>query len=168
MKSRAAIGNHPLHPALVPLPIGAFFLVLVGDIIHSARGDEFWYRFSLACLGLGIITALMAAVFGFIDYFGVKMSAAGRKVATTHMLLNLSGVVLYAINFFLRLNGGALNNNRWPLVFGLEAVTFLALLVSGWLGGKLAYEHKVGVVEWTDREAGEIGQREPHQAPRSY
>ena len=27
MRSRAAIGNHPIHPAMVTLPIGAFFLV---------------------------------------------------------------------------------------------------------------------------------------------
>ncbi len=25
MKSKAAIGNHPIHPMIVPIPIGAFF-----------------------------------------------------------------------------------------------------------------------------------------------
>lgn len=99
MKSRAAIGNHPIHPALVPLPIGAFFLLLVGDIAHASTGSDFWYQFGFACLSVGILAALAAAVFGFIDYFKVKMSMSGFRIARTHMILNLTGVVLYAFNW---------------------------------------------------------------------
>jgi uncharacterized membrane protein len=160
MKSRASIGNHPMHPAMVCLPIGSFFLALVGDIAHTVTGADFWYQFALVCIGAGVLTALAAAIFGFIDYFSVKMSAAGGKLATIHMLMNLTAVVLYSVNFFLRRNGGALHTDRWPLVFGLELVTFAGLGVSGWIGGNLSYEHKVGVIEWTDPEANEIGQRE--------
>lgn len=32
--------------------------------------------------------------------------------------------------------------------------------VSGWIGGKMSYEPKIGVVEWVDPEAREIGMRE--------
>lgn len=31
MRSKAAIGNHPIHPMIVPIPIGAFTLALLGD-----------------------------------------------------------------------------------------------------------------------------------------
>ena len=160
MKSRAAIGNHPVHPALVTLPIGAFFLVLVGDIAHARTDTDFWYAFSSICLGAGIVTALVAAIAGFVDYFGVKMSVAGFRTARIHMFLNLTGVVLYTINWFLRRGNGALHTPRWGLVFGLEVVTFIALGISGWLGGRIAFEHKVGVVENADPEATEIGRRE--------
>ena len=75
MKSKAAIGAHPIHPALVPIPIGAFFLVLVGDVAHAITpNDPFWYDLSFTCLGVGLITAVLAAVFGAIDYLGVPMS----------------------------------------------------------------------------------------------
>jgi uncharacterized membrane protein len=160
MRSRAAIGNHPVHPALVSLPIGAFFLMLVGDIAHASTGADFWYAFSFVCLGVGIVTALVAAIAGFIDYFGVRMSDAGFRVARIHMVLNLTGVVLYAVNWLLRRGDGALHTPRWDLVFGLEVVTFLALGLSGWLGGRVTFEHKVGVVENADPEATEIGRRE--------
>ncbi len=160
MKSKAAIGNHPVHPALVSLPIGAFFLVFVGDVAHASTGADFWYAFSFVCLGVGIVTALVAAIAGFIDYFGVRMSDAGFRIARIHMVLNLTGVVLYTINWFLRRGNGALHTSRWDLVFGLEVVTFLALGVSGWLGGRVTFEHKVGVVENADPEAMEIGRRE--------
>src|SRR5450631_1010620 len=102
MKSRAAIGNHPVHPALVTLPIGAFFLVLVGDLAHARTGADFWYSFSFVSLGVGIVTALVAATAGFVDYYGVKMSDAGFRIARIHMVLNLTGVALYALNWYLR------------------------------------------------------------------
>jgi uncharacterized membrane protein len=160
VKSKAAIGNHPIHPALVSLPIGAYFLALVGDTAHTVTAADFWYQFALVCIGVGTLAALAAAIFGFVDYFGVHMSAAAGRLATIHMAMNLGAVALYSLNFFLRRNGGALHNGRWPLVFGLEILTFGALGVSGWIGGNLSYEHKVGVIEWTDAEANEIGRRE--------
>ena len=160
MKSRAAIGNHPIHPALVCLPIGAFFLAFVGDIVHAVGGSDFWYSLSYACIGIGVLVALAAAVFGFIDYFGVRMSRPAGRLATIHMLLNLTVVAIYVVTFLLRRNGGALHTPRWPLAFILELVAFGTLGVSGWIGGNLSYEHKVGVIEWTDPEANEIGQKE--------
>jgi uncharacterized membrane protein len=146
MRSKAAIGDHPIHPALVAIPIGAFALTLVGDIAHAATASAFWYHFAFVCMGIGIVTALIAAVFGLVDYIGVKMSTRGRQLATIHMVLNVTGVLLYALNWFLRRGDAALGTERWTLVFALEVVTFLALGVSGWIGGSLSFEHGVGVV----------------------
>ena len=160
MKSRAALGTHPLHPGIVPLPIGSFFVALAADVAHVLTKRPLFYDVALFAIGLGIVTALLAAVLGLIDYFGVNMSVAGRKLATTHMLLNVTAVVLYAISWMLRRNHGALDTPRWPLALGLAVVPFLLLLVSGWIGGKMSYEHKIGVVEWVDPEAREIGMRE--------
>jgi uncharacterized membrane protein len=157
VKSKAAIGSHPIHPALVTIPIGAFALTLIGDIAHTVTDGPFWYHFAYYCMGIGVVTALVAAIFGFIDFFGVKMSAQGYKIAKVHMALNLAGVGLYAANVLMRRGDAALGTPRWPLVFGLEIVTFAALGVSGWLGGKMAFENKVGVVEQADPEATKIG-----------
>ena len=160
MRSKAAIGAHPIHPMIVPLPIGAFFLALVGDIQHLSGRDPFWYRFSAFCIAVGIVTALLAAVFGAIEYFGVEMSPAGRRLATWHGILNVTVVVLYVVSWWMRRNDAALGNERFSLVMGLAVVAFLMLGVSGWLGGNLSYEHKVGVVEKMDPKATEIGMRE--------
>ena len=88
------------------------------------------------------------------------MSPAGRRLATFHMVLNLTGVALFAISLVLRWGDGALGNDRWPLAFGLALVAFAGLGAAGWIGGKLVFEHKVGVVENQDSEATEIGRRE--------
>jgi uncharacterized membrane protein len=160
MRSRAALGTHPLHPALVPLPIGAFFLALVADATHAVTKNPFFYDVAGFAIGVGIVTALLAAVLGLVDYFGVKMSAAGRRLATIHLSINVVAVIFYAISWLMRRDHGALDTSRWPLAFGLAVVPFLMLGISGWIGGKMSYEHKIGVVEWVDPEAREIGMKE--------
>lgn len=168
MKSKAAIGNHPIHPMMVVVPIGSWFAALVGDIAYSRTGDAFWYQFAYWTMLIGLCGALAAAVFGFVDFFGVKMSEAGYRIARTHMLINLGAVASYAINLWLRHDNGAMSGSRWTTAMLLEILTFAALGVSGWLGGKMSYEHKVGVVEHTDPEATRIGMEEPaepYQAP---
>lgn len=160
MKSKAALGNHPLHPAMVALPIGAFFLAFVADATHALTKNPTFYEVAHFAIGVGILTALLSAVLGLIDYFGVTMSAAGRRLATTHMLINLAAVALYAISWVLRRNDAALGTPRWPIAFGLEVLPFVMLGISGWIGGKMTFEHKIGVVEWVDPEAREIGMRE--------
>jgi uncharacterized membrane protein len=160
MKSKAALGNHPIHPLLVTLPVGAFSLVLLGDIASLITQDPFWYRFSFDCLVAGILSALLAASVGLIDYVTVTMSAAGRKLATIHMVLNLSAVVLYIIDWWLRRNAGALGTNLWIPAVVLEIIALIILGSSGWIGGKMTFEHKIGVVENADPRATEIGKRE--------
>ncbi len=160
MKSRAALGNHPLHPGIVPLPIGSFFVAFAADIVHVLTKRPLFYDVAQFAIGIGIVTALLAAVLGFIDYFGVKMSAAGGRLATIHMRINLVAVVMYAVSWMLRRGHGALDNPRWPLALGLGVLPFLLLGISGWIGGKMSYEHKIGVVEWIDPEAREIGMQE--------
>jgi uncharacterized membrane protein len=153
MRSKAAIGTHPIHPALVPIPIGAFFVALVGDVMHAVSPtDPFWYDLAFVGIGIGLIAAVVAAVFGAIDYLGVKMSPAAFRLATVHALLNSGALVLYVVSWTLRRNRIAEAGPSWPLAMGLAVAGFLVLGVSGWIGGKLAYEHRIGVVE-EDAEA---------------
>lgn len=152
MRSKAAIGDHPIHPALVPIPIGAFVLGLIGDIAHASTRDPFWYRFAFVAIGVGVVTSLLAAAFGAIDYFGVPMGDPARRLATWHLVLNVTAVVLYAVSFLLRRHGAALNTDRWGPAFGLAIVGIVLLGVSGWIGGRLAYEHHVGVVESSEKQ----------------
>ena len=148
MRSKAAIGTHPIHPMLVPIPIGSFFLALVGDVLHIARPeDPFWYDFSFTCMGIGLLFALIAAVFGAIDYLSLKLSAGVFRLATWHAVLNMTMALAYAASFLLRRHHAALAPGRWPLAFGFALAGFGLLGASGWIGGKLAYEHRVGVLD---------------------
>jgi uncharacterized membrane protein len=156
MRSRAALAGHPLHPAMVAIPIGAFTVALVGDVVSLLGGAEGWAEAAGYAILIGLAGALLAAALGFVDYFGVTMSPAAHRLATIHMLLNLTAVVLYAASAWLRTGEGPTPG----LAILLATVGYLILAGSGWLGGELAFKHKVGVVEDADPEATAIGQRE--------
>ncbi|HEY4230486.1 MAG TPA: DUF2231 domain-containing protein [Thermoanaerobaculia bacterium] len=148
MRSRAAIGNHPIHPMLVPLPIGAFFLALIGDVAYSGDAKTgFWYDLSYVCIAVGILTAMLAAVAGAIDYLSVKMSGQAFRLATWHGLLNVLMLVLYSTSFLLRRHGAAATGSRWVVAAALGFLGFGLLAVTGWLGGSVSHGHRVGVIE---------------------
>jgi uncharacterized membrane protein len=134
MASPASIKKHPVHPMLVALPIGLWVFALVCDLVRTAGGNSVWQAVALYCIGGGIVGALVAAVPGLIDYFSID-EAAMRKIANLHMVLNLSAVVIFAINLWLRLR---LSSESY-VPAGLTIVGVLAIGVGGWLGGEMVY-----------------------------
>jgi uncharacterized membrane protein len=64
-----------------------------------------------------------------------------KSIALTHMGINLTVVVIYILNVFLRRSDP--QNLTVPMF--LSFVTVLMLLFSGWLGGKMVFEKGVGV-----------------------
>ena len=120
MRTPASIARHPIHPMLVPIPIGCWIL-------------------SFACDLAFVLGAVLAAVPGIIDM--LSLAGTPKKIALTHMGLNILIVLLYAMNFGMRVNGGAIAG--LPLVFSIAGITLLA--ISGWLGGHMVYVHGVAV-----------------------
>ncbi len=140
MRTPASIARHPLHPMLVPLPIGLWIFSLVCDLIFVfGNGVSLWYTLAFYTLIGGLVGAILAAIPGFIDM--LALSAAPKHIALVHMTINLAIVVLYAVNLGMRISGGG--NNSIPVV--LSAVAIGMLLVSGWLGGHMVYVLRVGV-----------------------
>ena len=140
MRTPASIAGHPIHPMLVPIAIGCFIFSFASDLIRMATGTaEPWTMLAYYTMVGGIIGALCAAVFGFVDFLSLPAGPV-KSIGIKHMLINLSVVVIYVVNAFMR-HGGATTG----LVFWLSLVTILMLLVSGWLGGKMVYEAGVGV-----------------------
>lgn len=146
MKSSVVVAKHPLHPMLIPIPIGAFLLALIGDLAYAGTSNTFWYSFATWSIVVGVVGGLLAAVPGLIDYFTVVRGEA-RRPATTHMVLNLGIVGLFVVNLAIRyFSTATVGANHW-LTLALTVVADAALLYSGWLGGHLVYHHRLGVDE---------------------
>src|SRR5882724_2108711 len=97
--------GHPLHPILVHLPIGLFFVSFLFDIgsLIWRRAPSAWFiRPAFYTMALGVLTALIAAGPGFVDYLDIRRDHPARKIATWHMWLNLSAVALYVVNLAIR------------------------------------------------------------------
>src|SRR6476646_3347408 len=92
-KSTASIAGHPIHPMLIPFPIVFLVTAFVTDLAFWRTGDATWATVSMWLLGAGIIMALVAALFGFIDFLG-DQQIRNTTDAWLHMGGNLIAVVL--------------------------------------------------------------------------
>jgi uncharacterized membrane protein len=146
--------GHPLHPAMVALPIGAWAASLFFDVAsHVVDDPGFLVQGSRWLIALGVLTALAAALVGFLDLFAIPSGTRAHRVALLHMTLNLTVTVLYGVNFLLR--GGAATATGVGIGYiALSAVTFAVLGVSGFLGGELAYRYGVRVADEETQSTG--------------
>ena len=140
---------HPLHPALVTVPIGSWTTALVLDTLDTIKGRDDFAPGADAAIGFGLVGALGAAAAGLTDYQHVDDKAGGeaRRVGVAHGLMNLGITVVYAASFLLR-RRGARGAGR-----GLAALGFAAAGISAHLGGELSYRYRVGVTHAPDEES---------------
>jgi uncharacterized membrane protein/nitrite reductase/ring-hydroxylating ferredoxin subunit len=143
MRSKASFKGHPIHPALIPFPFaflyGAFFFDLAGRL---AERPAWWTTGAYLSL-LGVVSALVAAVPGFIDYFKtVPPKSSGKRRATKHMLVNLTAVVLFVGAWLLRGQPEAMPGDA---VLALELAGVALLTAGGWMGGVLVNRNLIGV-----------------------
>src|SRR5438046_1039019 len=139
--------GHPLHPILVHLPIGLFFLSFLFDIgamIRPAALMSHFARPAFYTMALGVLTALLAAGPGFIDYLDIRRDHPARRLATYHMLLNLAAVALYALNLAIR-RPQLTQRQDMVLPLLLSFVGVVVLSISGYLGGVMVYDDGIAV-----------------------
>jgi uncharacterized membrane protein len=130
---------------LVVFPIGLFVVAFLCDIALITTGNSVYGTVAYYTIAAGIIGALLAAVPGFIDYASLRGPRL-RSIGTWHMILNLSVVVLFAINFYLRTQSGLeLTGGSTTIPATLSVIGVILLGISGWLGGEMVYVHGVGV-----------------------
>lgn len=138
--------GHPLHPALVHIPTGLWPAALLFDAIATAGGGgNAMLRTSFACIAGGLLVATLAIPTGLAEFVEIKPGRPARRIGVYHMILNLIATTLFAINLWLRWNNW---RDAWtvtPLQLTLSVLGVLVLFVSGYLGGRLAYDRGIGV-----------------------
>jgi len=142
MNTPASVRNHPIHPMLIVFPIALWIFSLVCDIVyHAGSYNPLWKVLAFYSIAGGIIGALLAAIPGFIDYLSLPGGRI-KKIATTHLVLNLVVTTLFIFNLGIRYNTMPSSD---MLGVALSVIGIAVLSVSGWFGGSLVYEHRVGV-----------------------
>src|SRR3954454_25350320 len=144
-KSTAAIGDHPLHPMIIPFPVAFLVGAPIADLAFIGPGDGFWARAAIWLIGAGIVMALVAAVAGFTDFFS-DARIRSLNDAWYHMVGNLAAVVLALINFYLRYAQGAEAAVK-PWGVALSLIVVGILLFTGWKGWEMVYRHHVAVLD---------------------
>lgn len=128
--------GHPLHAMLTDIPVGAWVITAIFDVIWlispvnfawAARGAEVTVIF-------GILGALGAACTGFADWSDTYGSE--RRVGLNHAIFNSSALVLYIVSLVLRLTQASGDSVAAAVIgfIGLGVMSYAA-----YLGGDMVF-----------------------------
>ncbi|MFZ1712910.1 MAG: DUF2231 domain-containing protein [Nitrosomonas sp.] len=136
--------KHPVHPMLVHFPLATWFLATIADIASFIFTNEQtgWVAGVLLVTGTG--TALPAMMTGLLELGKIDQQSPVMKVVNQHMILIMISWSFYAISLFLRLDGTQIESPGLAAI-AFSILGFFLLCSAGWKGGKLVYEHGVGV-----------------------
>ncbi|MDQ6707659.1 MAG: Rieske 2Fe-2S domain-containing protein [Acidobacteriota bacterium] len=129
--------GHPLHPVLTDIPIGAWTVALVLDVMDASSPSRSVARGAKIAVGVGLAGAAGAAVTGLTDWQDTDGRA--RRAGLVHGLLNVTATLLYTASFLKR--GGSSRGAARGLAYAGLAVAGAA----AWLGGDLVYGEQIGV-----------------------
>jgi uncharacterized membrane protein len=150
MTSRAKALGHPIHPMLIPFPVGLLVTAVVFDIIYLVTDRSGFAVASGYMIGAGIIGGLLAAPFGWIDWFKIPADTRAKRIGLVHGLANIVVVVLFAVSWLLRI-GADWEPTTWALVCSFVAVAVAS--VAAWLGGELVDRLAIGIDEGAHPDA---------------
>ncbi len=158
MESRAKAAGHPIHQQLIVFPLGLLATAVVFDVLRFATGNDDFSVASYYMIAAGILTGLLAAVFGAIDYVAIPAGTRARRVGALHGVGNVVVVVLFAASWWLR-TGNVPDPGLPPIVLGLVGAGLVG--VTAWLGGELPYRLGIGIDEGANPDASNSLSHEP-------
>jgi uncharacterized membrane protein len=144
MREGAKLLGHPIHQMLIVFPLGLLatsFFFDIGWLISKAENIgivSYWMIIA------GVISALIAAVFGLVDWMAIPSNTRAKRIGAQHGIGNVVVVVLFIGSWLLRRG-----NPATPPMFALalSAIAVCIALVTGWLGGELVDRLAIGVDE---------------------
>ena len=144
--------RHPLHPLLTDIPIAAWTLTAVFDVIWLVnQGANAWSARAAEVAALvGILGALAAVATGLADWS--DSYGAERTVGFWHGLLNTSALILYIVSFIVRLQVSS-GESVAAAIIGF--VGLLCVAVGGYLGGDMVFAKGTAVNHTAWEAAGE-------------
>lgn len=139
--SRVTLFGHPLHPMMVHFPVAALIGLVGTDLAWLFTRDEFWARAGLWLAGVGAAGGWGASVAGILDLVLVRRI---RRLVTgwAHAAMAVMMLSLATMNWLVRFG-----ESQQVFPWGLALSLFTAALIGATaaLGGRLVYEHAVGV-----------------------
>ena len=139
---RLSVLDHPVHPILQAIPASLLPASTTFDVLARIGGDEEGLseaaHYSLI---FGLVGAAGAAATGVLDYFEIENRPV-RRTALYHGLTNAALIGSYVLSLRHRED-----HKAGGPALALSVLGAALIGLSGYLGGKLVYEHGVRVGE---------------------
>jgi nitrite reductase/ring-hydroxylating ferredoxin subunit/uncharacterized membrane protein len=142
--------GHPLHPVITDVPITAWILTAIFDLIWLISHTTWAGYGAFVAVIVGLFGALGAIATGLVDWSDTYGSE--RSTGFTHALFNASATILYLVSFILRLLAGP-GDGIAAVVLGF--VGLACVIYAGYLGGEMVFTKGTGVNHTAWEGAGE-------------
>jgi uncharacterized membrane protein len=162
MESKAKALGHPIHQMLIPFPLGLLPTAVIFDVIYLVSQNEVFAVVSFWMIAAGTIGALVAAVFGVVDFLAIPSGTRAKRVGLWHGVGNVVMVAFFALSWIVR--------RQAPETPEISAIMlgFVGLILSvitGWLGGELVDRLGVGVDDGAHLNApSSLSRRAAHES----
>ncbi|MDF1707682.1 MAG: DUF2231 domain-containing protein [Paracoccaceae bacterium] len=139
--SRIAVFGHPIHAMSVAFPVALTFCTFGADGLYWWTGDIFWARAAVWAAGTGFLLGMAAGVSGTAELLLVSGIRA-RAPAWTHFIIAVTLLGILGINWGHRLYG--YEEAVLPYGILLSGLSVLMVMFTGWHGGKLVFDYRLG------------------------
>lgn len=145
MESRIRVLGHSVHQMLIPLPAGLFIVAALLDVVGVFVKSAWIPTVTFWNIALGIISGLVAAMFGAADWTKIPSGTRAKRIGTLHGVSNVIAVVMFSAALWMRSMDSLRRTDMASLT--LEIVAFMLLGMAGWFGGELVDRLGIGVDE---------------------
>ena len=150
MESRAKFLGHAIHPILIVFPFGLLATGVVFDVIYLIWGNPTFATVAYWMIAAGIIGGLIAAPFGWIDWFAIPSGTRAKSIGLWHGATNMIVVLLFIGSWWLRSDAP----ERPEMLASILSFAGAGLaMIGGWLGGELVERLGVGVDDGANLDA---------------
>ncbi|AKF05274.1 DUF2231 domain-containing protein [Sandaracinus amylolyticus] len=143
MEARAKLFGHPIHQMLIPIPFGLLATGAVLDIVAQFFDDRAITVVSFWNIAIGVVTGLLAAVFGLMDYTKIPRGTRAKRVGLVHGVGNVIVLGLFTAALYLRADEYRFGVEGLPLWLEIGGLALAG--ITGWLGGELVDRLAIGV-----------------------
>jgi uncharacterized membrane protein len=158
-KIEEKLGHSP-HPAIVSLPLGAWAVSAISDVLGVATRQRAYDDTARISMGIGLVGAVGAIATGLHDYSYIPRDRPTHAIATTHAMSMVAATSLLAASFLLRERSHQDGDGPSLTARALALGGWGASLYGGYLGGVLVEEHGEAVKPVIERQKKEKRERE--------
>jgi uncharacterized membrane protein len=140
--SKVALIGHPIHVMLVHFPVAFVVATLGVDIFYWWTGDDFWLRVGLWSAGMAFWSGVGASIVGTGELLlvrGIRL----HEASWSHAIAAMTLVAMAGASWGLRLTDPV---SVLPHGLVLSVVATVMVGFAGWHGGKLVFDHGIGIL----------------------
>lgn len=170
-KGLRGFAGKPFHPPLTDVPVGAYIIGPVLDLIAFISRDSSWagdvYRAGGFTLLIGAVVSVATAITGFADWLNTEKGTQMRRMANAHAWSMILLTLLVLVELALRYLGDR-SDSPDGLIVALGLLIASLVTLGGTLGGSMVYDFGFNVETASDNHVYHPSEHDiihPHDEP---